>query len=857
VGKGYDPPLMKRAVLAVLLLALPSWAQTLHFAKDRPIDAIHLRLEGAIDLESQTFVGTARLDCKALRTIRTVRLDAVDLKVEKILLQSAEPGEPKPLEFANTGKELQIRLPREFERGVAFSLVISYSVHKPAKGLYFFKPSKAQPKVPYQAWTQGETLEARHWIPITDQPNERLTSELIISCDPQYEVLSNGKLVANVKTEQAKTVHWLQDKEHVPYLITLVVGEFAILREKWRGKELSYWVPPHRKGDAMRSFGNTRRMMDFFSDRIGVEYPWDKYAQVVVEQFGWGGMENTSATTLNERTLHGQRAHLDYSSDGLVAHELAHQWFGDLLTCKDWAHTWLNEGFATYFEALWSEQDHGDDHFRHNMLGKARGAINGGKDKPIVWQRYNGPWEQFDGRAYPKGAWVLHMIRRQLGEEDWWRSVHHYVTKHRGQSVETKDLRIAIEEATGRSFERFFYDWTARPGSPVVEVTHKWDPKRNMMEVRIRQKQKGEAFHFPLDLEYHVRETRLGFTQDVDSKDSRFMVPLPARPHLVRVDPRFAVLMELKESKAKDWWQAQLQRDPDAIARIRAARHFGGIKKSNERRLLAQALKTEQFWGAQAEIATALGRSGGSRSRDALLAALTNENPKARKAVVEALGKFRGDAKVRDALAAIVAKGDPSYQVEAAAIAAWARTRPENAIEVLIPLLDRESHRDSIRESVLRAIGDQGGDASLELLISWTRRGKPRGSRTAAMQGLGSLVKNGKLSSEQVARVIKATTACLHRLEHRGVKTQAAQLLRDLGGDGTAALPALEALRDHDPNSRVREEAGKAIERIESGAPTIVQVDRLRKALQAAREADRKLRERLEQLEQKHPTPVK
>ena len=849
---------MKRAVLAIALLALPLWAQTIHFAKDRPIDVLHLRLEGAIDLEQQSFAGSARLDCKANRTLRTVRLDAVDLNVESVAMLGAKPGEPQPLEFANTGSELQIQLPQEFERGEAFSLRIVYSVDKPEKGLYFFKPTEAEPKVPHQVWTQGETLEARHWIPITDQPNERLTTELIISCDPKYQVLSNGKLAADNKTEALRTVHWKQEQEHVPYLITLVVGEFAVLKEEWRGKELSYWVPPHRKGDAMRSFGNTKRMMDYFSDRIGVPYPWDKYAQVVVEQFGWGGMENTSATTLNERTLHDKRAEMDFSSDGLVAHELAHQWFGDLLTCKEWAHTWLNEGFATYFEALWAEHDTGDNEFRHNMQGKARSAIRGGKDKPVVWNRYKNAWEQFDARAYPKGAWILHMLRRQLGDEDWWRAVTHYVTKHRNQSVETKDLRIAFEEATGRSLERFFYDWTARPGNPVVEVTHNWDAKRGVMAVRIRQTQKGEAFHFPLRLEYAVRETELGITHDVTSKDARFVLPLAARPHLVRVDPRDAVLMELTEKKAKDWWQAQLTRDPNPTARARAADHFGKIRRKGERATLIGAYPKEPFWGVRAAIATALGTSGGTESADALRKALEDDtHPKSRKAVVEALGKFKGDAKVRAALRTIVTAGTPSYQVEAAAIRAWAGTSPPDVVKLLTPLLARESHRDAIREAVLDAIGNQKDPATLDLLVSWTRRGKPRGCRTTALRGLGNLAKGGKLQPEQMQQVLRATTACLHRLEHRRVKTTASQVLRDLGAEGTTALPALEALRDHDPDSRVRADAKAAIERIESGAPAIVQLAQLRKALAAAREADRKLRERLEQLERKHPTPVK
>jgi len=841
---------MKRLVLALLFAAATAAAQDPHFAADRPIDVHHLRLEGSIDLEKQTFQGTATLDVELLRTLGTVRLDAVSLDVASVEASGLEPDAPKALTFANTGEALEIRLPKRLDRGARFQLRIAYTATKPERGLYFFKPTEAEPAVPFQVWSQGETLEARHWMPITDQPNERLTSELVISCDAKYRVLSNGRREKDEVKDGRRTTHWTQEKDHVPYLITLVVGEFAVLKEEWRGKEISYWVPPDREGDAMRSFGNTKRMLDFFSGKIGVEYPWAKYAQVVVEEFGWGGMENTSATTLNERTLHDERAAIDYSSDGLVAHELAHQWFGDLLTCKEWAHTWLNEGFATYFEALWNEEDKGEDEFRYNMLGKARGAIRGGKDKPIVWRHYAGPWEQFDARAYPKGAWVLHMIRRRLGDEAWWRAVNHYVTKHRHQCVETSDLRIAVEEATGRSFERFFHDWTERPGNPVVEVQHRWRSDRNAMEVRVRQTQKGDAFHFPLRLEYAVGDETVAITQLVTTKDRVLTIPLPARPRMVRVDPDYAVLMELKEDKALDWWKMQLLHDPDVIARIRAAEHFGGQRRDDARTLLTNAWAQEKSWCVRAELATALGKSG---AHAPLLAAVAAPHAKVRKAVVDALGGFRDRDDVRDALAKIVEAGDASYEVEAAAIASWASLRPENGVARLLPLLARESHRDAIREAVLRGLGDQQDPAALEALVAWTRRGKARGCRQAALDGLGRLAKGGRLDDAQFAVIVDAARLCLHRIENRRVKSSAAQLLRELGEHGAAALPALKALAEHDPDDRVREEAEKAVARIESGAPAHVQLDELRKQLRELRERDRRMREDLEKLERKRP----
>jgi aminopeptidase N len=799
-------------LLAVLfLLTATLSAQELKFAADRPIDVHHLRLEGRIDLKERTFKGTATLDISTLRALKHIRLDAVALEVKKITVPGIKADQSTELKFTNTGTELLIDLPRELKRGIRFKLKIEYVVEKPEKGLYFFGPTETEPDTPYQVWSQGETLEARYWIPITDQPNERLTSELLITCNAEYQVLSNGALqgvVASGAKDGTHTVHWKQEKDHVPYLITLVVGKFEILKEKWRGKLLTYWVPPDRKADAMRSFANTKRMMDFFSDQLGVEYPWSKYAQVVVEQFTFGGMENTSATTLTERTLHDKRAAIDFSSDGLIAHELAHQWFGDLLTCKDWAHTWLNEGFATYFEALWNEKDKGEDAFRVNMLGKARAAINGGKTKPIVYRKYKGPWEQFDARSYPKGAWVLHMLRRQLGNETWWRAIGWYTKKHAHQVVETSDLRNAIEQATGRNLERFFHDWTARPGHPVVEVTHKWHAARNSIEVIVRQTQKSEAFHFPLELEYVAGGEAVRITQLVTAKRASTFVPLSARPDLVRVDPEFAVLMELTEKKDRDWWLAQLSRDANVVARIRAARHFGKQRRDPARKALGHALRAESRPQVRAEIAKALGSAGGDIARVALRKAVTDADSRVREAVVKALGNLKRETAL---LAKIATEGDASYKVEAAAIAAWAQDRPDHGVELLLPMLARNSHRESIRQAVLRGLGDQGDVAALKPLLGWTRRGKPRSCRTAALDGLRRLAKHGRLDDAQYALVVAAAQKCLHRLEHRSVKTQATQLLRDLGKQATSAIPALRLLAAHDPNGKVREAATNAL----------------------------------------------
>ncbi|MFQ5412097.1 MAG: M1 family aminopeptidase, partial [Phycisphaerae bacterium] len=484
-----------------------------------------------------------------------------------------------------------------------------------------------------------------------------------------------------------------------------VVGEFVSKTDLWRGKPVSYYVRKKYEDRMDNSFGNTLRMLDFFSDRIGVEYPWDKYTQVCCYQFG-GGMENTSSTTLGERTLHDDRAHLDTSSDGLVAHELAHQWWGDLLTCREWAHLWLNEGFASYFEALWAEEDLGAEEFALNMSRKARGAISGGKSKPIVYREYDHPGEQFDSRAYPKGAWVLHMIRRRLGDDMFWKAIHTYCTRHRHSSVETVDLRKAIEDVSGRSFERFFHDWTERPGHPKVSSRYQWLADDKLARIEIEQTQETDAFYFPLKLEFRFAEDAAPrtVTLDIREKQTSFYIPLARRPKLFRIDPDQAVLMELKRRQPRDLWVAQLTADPNPVARIEAAGHLAGKGTDADLRLLATRLREDGFWAVQAAIARELGKAKDDLAREALLAAVSTEHPKARAAIVEALGHYPDDEAVESALLRIIKIGDASYRVETRAIDAYAKVCDEPPRDFLASLLDRDSQNETGPESVIELI---------------------------------------------------------------------------------------------------------------------------------------------------------
>ncbi|MEK6674106.1 MAG: M1 family aminopeptidase [Planctomycetota bacterium] len=824
----------------------------LRFSADRPVDVKHIALDLAVDLPKKQVAGTASIDLMALREVNLVRLNAVDFRVDSVTV--ARDGGPMGVtEFANTGEEIEVYFrDRALAKGASATIKITYAVSNPRSGLHFFGPSEAEPDVPYAMWSQGESEDNRYWIPCLDHPNEMQTTEIRATAVDGNEVVSNGRLVSRTKNPNGtETFHWLQDKPHVAYLITLVVGEFHVERETWRNRPVVYYVPKKRAADVKRSFGNTLKMLDFFSDYFGVEYPWDQYAQVCVEQFG-GGMENTSATTLTPSTLHDERAHLDTSSDGLVAHELAHQWFGDLVTCKEWAHTWLNEGFATFGDALWVEKDLGQEEYEYEMHRNMQGAISGGKDHPIVHRRYEDAGEQFDARAYPKGASVLHMLRRKVGDDAFRTAVKRYLTEHRHQTVETSDLRAAFESETGRSLERFFYDWTERPGAPAVSVEVDWLEKEKLAKITVKQTQKDDAFHFPLVVECHVPDTEpIRKTLEVTEKEHRMFVTLPKQPHRVRVDPEAAVLMELTERKGRDLWKVQLQDDPSAALRIRAALHFGESKSDSDTELLGEAILKESFWGVGVEIAGALGKIGGEKARDVLLVGLKHQHPKVRRACAQQLDSFHGDKKVVQALEALVRSGDPSYRVEAAVLSSYGKLQPDNAVPLLTTVFGRDSHQEQIRSAALEALGWQAPAPAIPILLEWTKRGHPRECRSAAMSALGTLGQQAELSKTEVALIVDAIGDSMPG-EHRRVQRAGIEALRKFGDRARPALPVIRALAANDPDHRVRQAAKTAAEKIAADAPEQVQVKELREELAKVRDEGKDLRKRLEKFEHDH-----
>jgi aminopeptidase N len=530
------------------------------------------------------------------------------------------------------------------------------------------------------------------------------TSEIHVSVREPFIVISNGELrgVDAGPGAGMRTFHWHQDVPHVAYLTSIVAGEYSEIKDEWDGIPIQTYVPVGREADGEALARNTAEMMKLFSERTGIRYPYSKYAQVVVQDFIFGGMENVSATTLTDQALYDERARIDQDGDPLLAHEIAHQWFGDLLTCRDWSHGWLNEGFATFFELYWGEHHKGRDEFLMSLQGEIDSYLSeaGSYRRPIVTNVYNAPMDLFDRHLYEKGGIVLNMLRVLLGETLFWKAIRHYANGRRGHNVVTPDLQRAIEESTGRNLDWFFDQWVYGAGHPEMSGSYAWDDSAKAAKLTLKQTQTGErvaeVFRLPLRLTFKLEDgSTHATTIEMAEREQTFYVPLAAKPKFVNVDGE--VLKTLDLDRPGEMLRAQLAEDDAVLGRIDAARALG--KKSDKDAIVAlgKALREDAFWGVQAEAAKALGSVRSNAALDELLASLDVQHPKARRAVVRALGEFR-EERAAEALARVIDEGDASYYIEASAAAAIGKTRTPAAF----PALERSLAKDSQNDVAVR-----------------------------------------------------------------------------------------------------------------------------------------------------------
>jgi aminopeptidase N len=859
--------LVRIGCLGILFLMPGGWTtsataeEPLRTAASRRIDVHHIRLDIELDLPKKHLKGRATIDFSPLPAFfeaarePVIELDAHALDVSTVAFKK-EGQRTTAVNFAVGEDKLLITAPQGvIETGNKYSVEIFYSVTDPATGLHFFGPTEQAPDVPLMVWSQGEPQANHHWFPCIDNSNERQSTELSVRVSGGVEVLSNGTLISRKDSAQGHmTFHWKQEKEHVAYLVTLVAGNFNVTTDEWRGKPVTYYVPENHAADIERTFGRTKPMLDFFSQRFGIEYPWDKYAQVVVEQFTFGGMENTSATTLYHRALHDERAIVDSTPDWLIAHELAHQWWGDLVTCKDWSHLWLNEGFATYSESLWAEHALGRDERDWHMLEDSRAARSGStQTRPIVDRHYPNPGSMFDNRVYPKGAWVLHMLRSRLGDEDFFRGLQRYGTVMSYQTAETSDLRKTFERLYGLSLERFFHDWTERPGNPKLLVETEWQPQSKRLKVHVKQTQKEDVFEIPVRIDVQLKgheKSQPAVNRLMNEREFTEYVALNGTPESIDVDPEFALLAQIEQKQSLALWESQLKKQAVGTvpARVRAAEHFATVRTDKSRKLLAESLANDSFYGVREEAAKALGKVKGDIARDALLFGLSGNNAKVRRACATALGNFEHDSKVQDALRGKHSQGDVSYFVESSVLASLSKSLDEPPVDLLIAALEKPSHRETIRLTALQQLAKSSDPAVQAVLLDWTKPGKPPLCRPEACRQLVEFANQNLLPKPATDKIVKHLLELLDTSGPR-MRGSIASALGSLGNRASSAKTRLQELTKAEPNDWTRTSIKAAIDRISTPASDTAALTKLQKELDEARSHSRSLEERLFRLE--------
>ena len=827
------------------------------YAPDRQVDLQHLRLDVTPDLKARTVAGNCVLTFEPIaRPLRELTLGAIDLNIKNMEANVALAG----YEMTNDGLEIAFDPP--VEPGKQVTLSIDYSA-EPRRGLYFRTPELGFRSEDTHIWTQGEPHESRHWFPSIDYPNERFTSEIICHVPQEFTVLSNGRQIEEVdEADGMKRVHYRQEKPHVAYLIALAAGKFSKLEDQYNDISLRFFTPQSRAPYAANGFRDTADILKFLEEELAVPYPWPKYDQVVVEDYHIGGMENTSLTVLNPIAVFPNESENLRDLYGLIAHELVHQWFGDLVTCKDWSELYLNEGFAVYYSYLYDGYKNGNDALLHAVYNDRKGILyNKDEKRPIVSRKYNHAWDQFDQRAYAKGGWVLHMLRSQLGEDLFRRCVTHYLKKNALSSVDTHDLQQAFEEITGLSLLPFFDQWVHNAGHPDLKVSYDWMPHEKLAKISVEQlqaaavakgKEKDPAknaagpplFDLPLTLRFVGPDFVVDRDVVVNKKMQDFYVPLPDKPNVVRFDSRTQVLGSIDFEKPKEMLYTQLQREDDVVGRLLAADALNDKEDQQSIDALQDALQRDSFFGVRRQAAQALADIGTPKALAALIESRDQPDARVRRQVVRAIGSFfHPDAKI--ALIKILGV-EKNPDIIADAIRPLGKYPGSDVSAEIRRLLQQESYDNAVAAAAMDAARAREDASFLPLMQKVIQRDSAFPSKTlpGAFDAVAYL---GKELDER-KQVRDFLTGYLNHPREK-VQLAAINALGTLGDPAT--MDAVRAFHRGPKGDRKKKAAAEALKKIRKKQDTPESLNALRGQLDTLREENESFRKDVEDLKQR------
>lgn len=846
-----------------------------HLAPERMIDMEHIHVTGRFpNLKDKWAAFDTILIFSSMKdSLGVVELDAVEFQKvhverlsDKVFPALTEPLAnpylvPKigELKFYYTGTKLSIAFDPPLKQGERVAIRVSYTVEESGDGLNWIVPPDGAPDKRPEVWSQGQASDNRRWIPCVDYPNDMATSEQLITVAEPNIVVGNGDLVKMSENGDGTTTwHYRMNTPHVSYLASLIVGEFANSAEVIDNVRYEYLLPPDRRADLQNTYGKTAEMAKLFGEKFGMPYPYNRYAQTAVQHFTAGGMENITATTMNYSVMMDQNA-VDHSYRGcerhesLIAHELGHQWFGDLVTCRNWTHLWLNEGWASYCELIWEEASCGRAEYDRSLWRSAAGIANADTPEDLrplvnVGTPSGGAMFGFKGGlVYDKGAYLLHMLRERLGSDRFFSGVKLYLERHRSTPVVTEDFRTALEDVSGDDLEGWFRQWAYTPGTPRFDIGLDYDLETGNAIVTIAQLQKADivtpAFFADFDLFFALPDgSTITRTVQVTSRKHSFRVPMAEAPVVFCPDPNGAVLKGLTLSLPLDMLIANADAAPTTFAKLDAIRQ---IAESNKRSAIDAlkkiALDDTRFWGEREQAILPFRGKQDKYAAAALaeIAAAKMPDYRLRRCVAEALGGHNSEIALKPLLPLC---SDESDVVAREALEEVGRMTGDGIYEALQVGFERRGNLDRVRHSAITGFERLNDPRAADIMLTAVGVDTQRDTRKRAINAMAALAENEK-DNERFARALLPAL----REEETDVQSTAASALGRLRY--APAREQLEQLSFSTTNTGVANAARGAVEKIDSDPVTPKPSGEIFNRLVDLEKENAELKERMEELD--------
>ena len=693
---------------------------------------VHTKLDVKFDYTKRQLLGKEWVTLKPFAyATDSLTLDAKGMDIKTVALVNGKALQN--LKYTYNEEQIHIQLGKKFLPGQAYTVFIAYTA-KPeelkvkgsaaitdAKGLYFINPDSTIARKPVQIWTQGETEASSAWFPTIDRTNQKTTSEISLTVPSKYVTLSNGKLVTQLKNSNGtRTDTWKMDLPHAPYLFMMAVGDFKIYKDKWKDKEVNYYLEPAYAPYAKEIFGTTPEMISFFSKILNIDYPWNKYSQIVVRDYVSGAMENTTATLHGDYVQRTPREMVDEyfgQAESTIAHELFHQWFGDYVTAESWSNLTVNESFANYSEYLWAEHKYGkevaeahnyDD--MANYLGSKNDAL-----KNLVRFHYTDKEDVFDLVSYQKGGRILHMMRNFLGDEVFFKGLNLYLKQNAFKTGEAHQLRMAMEETSGKDLNWFFNQWYFNAGHPKITIDYAWDEASKAQKVTIKQTQGGNPFTLPMAIEIYAGGQKQRHLVTLKDTEQTFTFKNTVKPDLINVDADKTLLVEKTDNKSLKEYSFQYANAPLYLDRLEAIQAAAKNQKNTEAVKILTGALNDKFHGLRLSTLKEMDLSQLELAKATLpiiqKLASSDPNTLVRAQAISALAENNNPADLP-----LFKKGleSNSYAVQGAALLALSLQQPQEALTTAKSF--EKDNRKALTEAMVNVYSKFGTEMELPFI---------------------------------------------------------------------------------------------------------------------------------------------